>query len=216
MTKYLLGFLLLAGTGCTRIHPVTDPPLEKNRIGDYELPLSFLREQGNPTVYLFHANLPKAREAVLKSLGAGKFHDFGLSMQGPERPDGVAFLLEGTPSGLHPLTSKSYYEMANGQKHYLEVWRSFEITLSDYEDRTGVSVSSRHDEPFRDGPAVCCIGWIGLPLAVFSKGELTLVGTSQYPSTTVEEYEILLLIGKSLGEEGMPSGRYPQILVKER
>ncbi len=212
MTKCLFALFLIASLGCTRIHPLTDPPLER-RDRSYELPLSFLREQGNPTVYLFHANLVRTREAVLKSLGAGQFHALGLA-QAPARPDGVGFLLD-DPFGHNPIPSQSYFEMMNGNKRFLYVSRSFEIILSSYGDSTGVSVSSRHHEPFMDGPAVCCIGWIELPLQVFSKGERTLVGAAQYPSTTVEEYEILLLIGKSLGEAGMPAVRYPQILVKE-
>lgn len=203
--KSLLVVLSVALTcwGCAPTRPRTDPPLDEK---SGQLPLDFLRREGNPIAWIFHAKIDEVSQAVCVSLGNGQYGGLGLAPTSPTAHGeyfGLGF------GGRNPPCQCFYRLGKDGSKEWLPHSADFGIRLVPHGETTSVSVESR--PPFRDGAALCCCA---APVMVLSCGRYSLFGPD-LPSTTVEEYEILQRIGQVLKEPDMPPIRRLQIEVKE-
>ncbi len=200
MSKYLIAALLL---GCciscsTDIHPIESKPLSHK----------------NPTSYVFPAPLPVARGKMLTA-----FEDFDLmrdflSSLSPNNPS-MSFSMESRDDAV--FSERIFANRENHDDLYLHFYgdvidpshvyfgggkplryrAKFQLHLTAVGDNsTQVSVIT-HDPTVINGAKCCGLhGYVANDVAV--------------EPTTIEEYKILLFIGRILGVTDMPPLRLPE------
>jgi hypothetical protein len=153
----------------------------------------------NPTFYVFHKSEQDVSNAIIEALGSAKSSRSG-------RYDGY-FLFRSSTSGVfellkdHGNLSKVYFRKDGSPYRYSP--GRFEILLnSEDENETKVSINV-------DTPAV----YTRLTMFPAPSHFVRVMKMKKVPVTTVEEYEILLLIGEELKEEDMPELKIPKKIV---
>jgi len=153
----------------------------------------------NPTFYAFHKSEQDVSNAIVEALGYGKsskrgrYDDYFLFQSSTT---GIFELLKG-----HGNLSKVYFRKDGTSYCYAPA--SFKILLNpENENETKVSINV-------DIPKV----YTRLTMFPMPPHFVRAMKTKDVPATTVEEYEILLLIGKELKEENMPELKIPQKIV---
>ena len=143
----------------------------------------------NPTGYLFHASIGAVAEAVAAlSHGDARFKGFLCPETTSGSEDRRRFSMA-KPFGR--VNAYAVYFYKKKPADYLAV---FEVTLhAETKDRTQVQVSV-------NGPRISVPGH-GFNIHSFRFDQNRTIGVE---ATTIEEYEILLGIGKILNERGLP------------
>ena len=199
MSKRLVAALLLSFCiSCDRdIHPVKTRPLS----------------QKNPTSYVFTRPVPEAREKILTAFKDDKLmEDFSSSFPtapysyfvaesrehaafserifaNPENQDDVYLHSFGTPICLSPV----YFAGGKPLRYRAE----FQLHLTALDDNSTRVAVITHDPKVINGSRCCGLhGYVSNDVAV--------------EPTTVEEYKILLFIGRVLGASDMPPLRLPE------
>ena len=176
--KYLLIFFIVF-TACGSKHHITGKYVDDNM---FDLP------KKNPTFYIFSNSKQEVEQAVIEALGGYKsskqseFNEYFLS----EFPKGNFRLIPDQGN-----LSKVYFKK-NGEPYlYGSIIQIVIDSVAEYTTKVSVNVVK---------PDVR-IGKTLLPVIPHMQ---RIWKYKAVPATTVEEYEILLMIGKELNEENMP------------
>jgi len=159
----------------------------------------------NPTSYVFNDNVEQVKEAIKNELGDYQIECLALYMN--EDLDSYTDIYSNPKNKndavlrtfLCNVESKIYYWWIGTPLYYRVDFHIHIDSLS--ENRTKVEIKTLNPE--------ICIG--GIPLGNSGHGSSWM---KSVPPSTIEEYEILLIIGKHLGENGMPPCNYPQKYIK--
>jgi len=161
----------------------------------------------NPTEYVFNFPMDTVRNAIQKSLSWYKYCKYSLkdytssffkNVKNPQKTDND-FLLMIYIWADTKCRSKVYFNKKG--KPYL-YFANFFIHLTETDN--GISVSIHAEKP------QIYVGRQLLPNPAFlSRGPKF----KEVPSSTVEEYEILLIIGEALGINDMPDLKIPSKII---
>ena len=154
----------------------------------------------NPTSYVFNASIEQVKNAI-KS-GCGNYQVQCMSLYSKEDYEVDIFNTDIKKDALlifHcDIESKIYFRFGKPLDYYV----NFHIHLdSIFEDKTKVEIFTLNPE--------IEVFWVGI-------GHFGFGWDKKVPPSTIEEYEILLIIGKELGEKGMPACNYPEKWLKYR
>jgi hypothetical protein len=167
----------------------------------YEL----LLENENPTEYCFDANVNQVKIAIEEGLGNYQIKGLALYFRQDNRFD--ILQLKGNENDaylrtfLEPMKSKIYFK----DNKALLYSADFHVHLDSLtENKTRVTVVTLKSEVST-----------GKKLGIGDNLTLGSSNLKSVPPSTIEEYEILLIIGKKLGQEGMPPCNYPSKEAKK-
>ena len=150
----------------------------------------------NPTSYIFEANIEQVRKSIIAGLGDYKMKCLALYSKEDYENDvfNTNIRYDALLNSFCSFESKIYFRF-NKPLYYQA---SFHLHLDSIsENRTKVEV-------FTLNPNICT--W-GFPFGSTGHG---YSHTKKVSPSTIEEYEILLAIGKQLGEKNMPACNYPK------
>lgn len=164
-------------------------------------------EQANPTEYVFNWPLADVKNAIFYSFDEFKYHNLILCYKGgvfhtidtlgifDQEGNSDDFYLKAQPANFYIGKSKLY----SIDEQPLDYAASFHIHLESLEGiQTLVKIVTIN-------PRVLT-GRESLPSGPHFKNKSKYL---KVPPSTIEEYEILYEIGKTLGEKNMPSIKYP-------
>ena len=161
----------------------------------YELVL----ENKNPTTYCFDANILQVKSAIKEVLGKNQIRELSLYFKEDNRYDILKIKNNFNDAYLRTfldyMKSKIYYK----EDVPLKYTADFHLHLDSIgENKTKVTITTINPQVIT-----------GVKPGI---GDNLTIGASNFksvPASTIEEYEILLIIGKQLGQKGMPPCNYP-------
>ena len=153
-----------------------------------------------PTNKVFNANIEQVKNAIINGLGNYQIQCTALYSKEDYENDifNTDIRYDALLISLCDIESKIYFRFGKP----LPYWVEFHIHLDSIsESKTKVEVFTLSSE--------ICIG--GIPFGDTGHGYSHM---KKVPPSTIEEYEILLTIGKYLGEKDMPPCNYPKKYLK--
>lgn len=150
----------------------------------------------NPTNYVFKSSIEHVRKAIINSIGNYQIKCMALYSKEDYENDifNTDIRYDALLKSFCDIESKIYFRFGKPLPYNVD----FHIHLDSIsETKTKVSV-------FTLNPKICT--W-GFPFGSIGHGYSNM---KKVPPSTIEEYEILLAIGKYLGEKDMPPCNYPK------
>lgn len=159
----------------------------------------------NPTEYVFHTGLSAARSAVWQT-----FTERGLryrNMIAEDRSTPHHDTLLDVEANQRDVSLYSYEDIGKSAKYY-SWWGRLKLNASFliHFDSVGTGLTSISIRTY-DSEVMS-----GIRPGLGDNLTLLKPCYSSAPPSSVEEYELLLLIGRLLGEQGMPQLRKPELL----
>lgn len=161
----------------------------------YELYL----EKKNPAHYCFDANIQDVKSAIKNGLGNYQIPGLALYFKEDNRFD-ILNINENRNDAylrtfLEPLKSKIYFNSKGPLLYDAE----FHLHLDSLgKEKTKITINTIKSEVLT-----------GRRMGIGDNFTLGLPNYISVPPSTIEEYEILLIIGKQLNQTGMPECNYP-------
>jgi hypothetical protein len=162
----------------------------------------YLTIEKNHTVYSFNANIPQVKKAIRLKFEKRGFRDMGYCVFEDNNPFAENTFqdkenLNDAYLYSHDTIGKSY--IYHNRKGGLWYWASFHIHIQTINDSL-TKVEIRTIKPKVK---------TGLQLKPGDNFSLFGYKYKEVPPSTVEEYQILLMIGEALGEKNMPALKLP-------
>ncbi|OIP01314.1 MAG: hypothetical protein AUJ98_04905 [Bacteroidetes bacterium CG2_30_33_31] len=166
--------------------------------------ITFIEKEKNPTEFVFHENMQKVRQIIIANFSKWQYCDYGL-FQNKNYKNGLLSLPENkndfTFESLHSGCASKVYFQKNGKPFIYDVDK-FHIHLDSLDSNT----------------TKVRIIVINPKIATRLTLLPTLFGSraqkyKAVPPTTVEEYEILLIIGRALNVKYMPELVIPKKVI---
>lgn len=166
-------------------------------------------DKPNPTSYCFDTNVKQIQKMILEGLGDYKYNNLVLYFKNDSTAisniENIFEVVENSNDAyllnIEYMKSKTYYK----RDEPLLYIANFHIHLDSLEEnKTCVKIITIN-------PRIIT----GSMPGIGDNFQLGAANFKSVPPSTIEEYEILLIIGNQLGQKGMPPCNYPNINTKK-